>query len=371
MADDRIENLARTLVEYSVRVKKGDRVAIVGSAAAEPLMNEVGRQILKAGGHPIPMLRLTGWDYLFMNEASEEQLRFVNPLFKMVQEEFEGFVHIRSDQNTRELANIPPEKHAIQAKAFAPVMETYMRRSAAGDFRWVITLFPTAALAQDAEMSLEEFENFVYGATFADTDDPIAAWRQVHDDQQKLVDWLKGKKEVAAKGPNVDLKVSIEGRPFKNSDGDRNMPSGEIFTSPVEDSAQGWYRGSFPALNGGQEVLGVELTFENGRVVEAKAERNEEYLQKMVNLDEGSGVMGEFAIGTNMGIQKFSRNILFDEKMGGTMHIALGSGFPELGSKNTSGLHWDIITEMRDGGKIFVDGELFYDSGEFVVLGDQ
>jgi aminopeptidase len=338
--------------------------------AAEPLIREVGRQVLRAGGHPIPTVRLSGWNYLFMHEASERQLQFVNPFFKMVQEEFEGYVHIHSDLNTRETTNIPPEKRAIQAKALAPVMETYMRRSAEGDFRWVITMFPTAALAQDAEMSLEEFERFVYGATFADTDDPIGAWQQVHDDQQKLVDWLDGKKEIVAKGPNVDLKVSIEGRPFRNSDGDRNMPSGEIFTSPVEDSVEGWYRGSFPALHGGQEVLGVELVFEAGKVVEAKAERNQAYLQEMVNLDEGSNVMGEFAIGTNTGIKKFSRNILFDEKMGGTMHIALGSGFPELGSKNTSGLHWDIITEMRDGGQIFVDGELFYDSGMFVMLGD-
>jgi aminopeptidase len=369
MADYRIENLARTLVNYSVRVKEGDRVGIGGSVAAEALIREVGREVLRAGGHPVPMLALPGWEYLFLSEASENQLKFTNPFFKMAQEEFEGYIHIHSDLNTRERANIPPETQAVRARAFAPVMETYMRRSAEGEFRWVLTIFPTPALAQDAEMALEEFEEFVYRATFADQADPIAAWQKVHDDQQKLVDWLRGKREVVAKGPNVDLKVSIEGRPFRNSDGDRNMPSGEIFTSPVEDSVEGWYRGSFPAINGGQEVLGVELNFEAGRVVEAKAERNESYLQQMLDLDDGSRVMGEFAIGTNMGIQKFTRNILFDEKMGGTMHIALGSGFPELGSQNTSGLHWDIITEMRDGGQIFVDDELFYDSGKFVVLG--
>lgn len=369
MADYRIENLARTLVNYSVRVKEGDRVAIRGSVAAEELIREVGRQVLKAGGHPIPTVGVSGWEHLYLSEASEAQLKFINPLYRMVQEEFEGYIHIYSDLNTRERANIPPETLAIRARAFAPVMETYMRRTAEGEFRWVITLFPTHALAQDAEMALEEFEDFVYRATFADQDDPVAAWQKVHDDQQKLVDWLQGKREVVAKGPNVDLRVSIEGRPFRNSDGDRNMPSGEIYTSPVEASVEGWYRGSFPAINGGQEVVGVELNFEAGRVIEAKAERNEDYLHQMLDLDEGSRVMGEFAIGTNMGIQKFTRNILFDEKMGGTMHIALGSGFPELGSQNTSGLHWDIITEMRDGGSIFVDDELFYDSGEFVVLG--
>lgn len=367
MTDTRIQHLARTLVNYSIRVQKNDRIAIMGSVDAEPLIREVGREILRAGGHPMPVVQLSDWNYLFMSEANEEQLSFVNPFFKMVNEEFEGLVMIRSDLNTREMTNIDPKRHGIQAKAFAPIMETYMKRSASGEFRWVITAFPTHALAQDAHMSLEEFEDFVYKATFADTDDAVAAWKNIHDEQQTLVDWLAGKKEVHAIGPNVDLKVSIEGRRFKNSDGDRNMPSGEIFTSPIEDSAEGWYRGSYPAIHSGQEVLGVKLTFKEGKVVKAEAERNESYLKEMVGLDEGSCRLGEFAIGTNMGIATFSRNILFDEKMGGTMHIALGSGFPELGGTNRSGVHWDIITDMREGGQIYVDGELFYDSGTFKV----
>jgi aminopeptidase len=216
-------------------------------------------------------------------------------------------------------------------------------------------------------MSLAEYEDFVYAATFVDQEDPVAAWQKIHDDQERLIKWLEGKHEVHAVGPNVDLKLSIEGRRFRNSDGDRNMPSGEIFTSPVEDSVEGWYRGSFPAFNHGQEVHGLELRFEGGSVVEAKAERNEAFLLEMLDLDEGSRRLGEFAIGTNNGIQRFTRNILFDEKIGGSMHIALGSGFPELGGENTSSLHWDIITDMREGGKVYVDGELFYDSGEFKV----
>jgi aminopeptidase len=231
----------------------------------------------------------------------------------------------------------------------------------------VKTLFPTQALAQDAGMSLSAFQDFVYAATFVDQDDPVAAWQQVHDEQQKLVDWLADKKEVHAVGPNVDLKLSIEGRRFRNSDGDRNMPSGEIFTSPVEDSVEGWYRGSYPAFHRGHEVHGLELRFEGGKVVEAKAEHNESFLQEMLGLDEGARRLGEFAIGTNKGIQRFIRNVLFDEKIAGTMHIALGSSYFETGGQNKSAIHWDIITDMREGGTIYVDGELFYESGDFKI----
>lgn len=365
MKDPRVEKLAQTLVYYSMRVQKGDRVAINGSVEAAPLMRAVGREVLRAGGHPIQLPQLQGWAYEYLSLANDEQLEFVNPIAEMVLGEFECSVHIRSDLNTRELNNIPPERRSRQAKASAPMLKRYRERSAAGDYRWVITVFPTRALAQDAQMSLQEFEDFVFSATFSDRDDPIAAWRQIHDEQQRLVDYLAGKSQVEVKGPNVDLTLSIEGRSFRNSDGDRNMPSGEVFTSPVEDSAQGFYRGSYPALHRGQEVQGVELRFEDGLVVEASAERNEAFLLEMLDMDEGARRLGEFAIATNYGIDRFSRMILFDEKMGGTMHIALGSGFADLGGKNESVLHWDIITDLKEDTEIRVDGELFYANGEF------
>jgi aminopeptidase len=216
-------------------------------------------------------------------------------------------------------------------------------------------------------MSLEEFADYVYGTTYADTEDPIAAWQSVHDEQQRLVDWLQGRKQVQVKGPNVDLELSIQGRDFINSDGRANMPSGEIFTSPVEESVSGWVRFSYPAIRESRQVEGIELHFVDGRVEKATAEKNEAFLHSMLDTDRGARYVGEFAIGTNKRINRFIKNMLFDEKIGGTIHMALGYGFSEVGGKNESAIHWDMLCDMREGGQIFVDGELFYESGEFKV----
>ncbi len=245
-----------------------------------------------------------------------------------------------------------------------------MQRAAAGDFRWVLTLFPCAAYAQEAEMSLREYEDFVYAATAADQPNPVAHWQRTHDRQQRLVDWLQGKEQVTVQGPNVDLRLSIAGRTFMNSDGRRNMPSGEIYTGPVEDSVNGWVRFSYPALRAGRAVEGVEFTFVDGAVVEAHATRGEPFLIATLDTDPGARFLGEFAIGTNNEIQRFTRNILFDEKIGGSMHMAIGAGYPETGSRNKSAVHWDFITDMRTDSEIRVDGELFYKDGKFALESD-
>jgi aminopeptidase len=216
-------------------------------------------------------------------------------------------------------------------------------------------------------MSLREYEDFVYGATFVDHDDPVAKWQEVHDEQQRMVDWLEGKNEVVVRGPNADLTLSIAGRPFINSDGKKNMPSGEIFTSPRETSANGWIRFTYPAIRGGREVEGVYLEFKEGKVVKATAEKNEEYLISQLDSDEGARYLGEFAVGTNYGIKRFTKSILFDEKIGGSIHLAVGSGFPETGSENISAIHWDFICDMQDDSEILVDGTLFYKNGQFKV----
>jgi aminopeptidase len=367
MKDPRIRKLAQVLVHYSVKVQAGELAVVRGSSAAEPLMLEVGREILKAGGQPQLLLEPPDWETIFLQDASEDQLAFISPIVERVVEKCDCLIRLKAPTNTKSLNTISPSRQSLRAKAMRPIMDRYRERFSSGELRWVLTLFPTHALAQDAGMSLSEFEDFFYRATFVDLDDPVAAWQRVHDEQQRLVDWLAGKHEVHAVGPHVDLKFEIEGRPFRNSDGDRNMPSGEIFTSPIEDSVEGWYRGSYPAFYRGQEVHGLELRFEGGEVVEAKAERNQGFLLEMLDVDDGSRRLGEFAIGTNKGIQRFTRNILFDEKIGGTMHIALGSSYADVGGLNQSSIHWDIITDMRDGGQVFVDGELFYESGEFKV----
>ena len=375
MTDPRISNLAKVLVNYSTKVGENDLVAIVGRPTATPLIQEIYREVLRSGGHPYllpasarPWLPgYEGLDHIFLSEASEDQLRHVDLFAKKVVEEFDVRITIKSHFNTRSLSNVDPSHLRIRQQAYKDIQKIFMERSSSGSLRWVVTLFPTQAFAQEADMSLEEFRDFVYRSTLCDQEDPVSEWVRIHDEQQVLVDWLKGKKRLKVIGNNVDLTLSIEGRTFINSDGHRNMPSGEIFTGPVEDSVEGWVRFTYPAIYMGKEVEGIELRFEHGHVVEASAKKNEALLLSMLDTDEGSRQLGEFAIGTNKGIDRFTKEILFDEKIGGTIHLALGGGYLETGSQNVSSIHWDLICDMRDGGQIFVDEELFYDSGEFKI----
>jgi aminopeptidase len=374
MADPRAANLAKVLVQYSTKVQPKEHVAIYTQPAGMPIVREIYREVIRAGAYPYVQLGLlrsrvevAGLDTILFTEGSDDQVQHVNRFEKIIRSEFEVMINVLSLSNTRVLSNVDPARQGVRANAYSELSKIFMQRSASGDLRWVISMFPTEAYAQDAEMSLSEFEDFVYATTFADQDDPVAAWKSVHDEQQRLVDWLAGKKKVEVRGPDADLTLSIEGRSFINSDGTHNMPSGEIFTGPVEDSVDGWIRFSYPAIHGGREVAGIKLQFEAGKVVKAEAEKNEDYLLKMLETDAGASYVGEFAIGTNKHIDRFIKNILFDEKIGGTIHMALGAGYPETGSTNESAIHWDMICDMRDGGQILVDGELIYESGEFRI----
>jgi len=367
MTDPRIENLARIMVDYSLQLQKGERVAITGSTLAAPLMLALQREALRAGANPDLIPELPGSQRLLLAEGSVSQLGYLSPLSRMVFEEYDALVRIGSASNTRSVNGVDPSRQRIRAKALSRLTKTRLARGAAGEFRWVITLFPTSAYAQDAEMSLQEFEDYVYHATFADSEDPIGAWQNLHDEQQHYVDWLKGKSDVHVLGPDVDLHLSIAERTFRNSDGDRNMPSGEIFTGPVEQSVNGWIRFHYPAIYSGHEVEDVRLEFERGKVVAATAKKNEAFLQRVIKMDPGASYLGEFAIGTNQNINRFIRNILFDEKIGGTIHVALGRGYPETGSRNESAIHWDMICDMRSGGEIMVDDECIYRSGKFLI----
>jgi aminopeptidase len=373
MVDPRLTNLAKTLVRYSTKVQPKDHVAIIGSPLAEPLICEILSEVLSAGGYPYPFLGLeirrgsSRLEETFFSEASLDQLEHVSRTDSMIYEEFEVMITIYSKENTHGLSNLDPHRFAAWSKARTQITETRRRRTAEGNHHWCVTLFPTSAHAQDAEMGLHEFEDFVFSATYSDLPDPVAEWNQIHDQQQKLVDWMAGKDAVKIKGPNVELSLSIKDRTFINSDGTFNMPSGEIYTGPVEDSVNGWVDFTFPAVLSGREVEGIHLEFENGRVVEASAKKNEQFLLTMLDVDPGARYLGEWAIGTNNRIQTFTKNILFDEKIGGTMHMALGAGYPQTGSTNKSAIHWDMICNMRDGGEILVDGEKIYESGKFLI----
>ena len=367
MADKRVEELARLLVQYSVNVHQGDRVVINGGMLAEPLLKEIYIKVMQSGGHPLLMTSLPGMEELFYRYASDEQLQYVPKPLELIMETYDVRISIIAASNTRELSNVAPAKVVMERKAHTGLMKTFMRRAACGELRWTLAAYPTNAFAQDAEMGLNEYEDFIYGACLPDLHDPVGYWQRFSVYQQKIVDWLKGKERVHVTGPGTDLYLSIRDRIFSNCDGHFNMPDGEVFTGPVEDSVEGTVCFSFPAIYEGREVTGVRLWFEKGKVVKATAEKNEDLLIKTLNTDEGSRYVGEFAIGTNGGITRFTREILFDEKIGGTFHIALGAGYPETGSKNESAIHWDMICDLRNGGEIYVDDALLYRNGKFVI----
>jgi len=367
MTDPRVEKLAQVMTEYSAPVREGDQVVIQGTPLAQPLILALYRAVLRRGGHPLLMVDLPGTEESFLHEASDAQLEFVSPVRRMVLETFDVLYHILSAPNTRSLTRVDPARQAKRRYAQRDLFRIYTERSARGELKWCLTLFPTEAYAQDAEMSLREYEEFVFGAGLLDDPDPVARWKEVQAEQQRLVDWLKGRREVRVVGPHCDLRLEITGRTFVNACGKENFPDGEIFTSPVEDSAEGWIRFTYPAIMDGREVEGITLRFQRGEVVEAQAEKGQEFLREMLAVDEGARRLGEFAIGTNRNLRQFTRNILFDEKLGGTIHLALGRGFPEAGGRNESALHWDMICAMEDGGEIWVDGTLFYRGGVFQV----
>ena len=367
MSELRRRKLANLLVNYSTAVKPGDWVGILGDFKAQPILRDVFEAVIDAGGHPTLIIDDERMERYFLRKASHAQMTWLDPSLKLYTEQADVYIRVRAPENTRAMTNIPAQRMREQRAAQSAILQTRLERSARGQFRWVGTLYPTEAGAQEANMSLEEYEDFVYGACFCDAEDPAAEWLKLSEMQQHKVDYLADKSRVKLRGPHIDLELSIAGRKFINSDGKRNMPSGEIFTSPVEDSVNGWVRFSYPAIVGGRAVSGIELRFVEGKVTQASAEMNEELLHAQLNTDAGARYLGEFAIGTNFGIDRFTGSILYDEKIGGTVHMAVGMGYPETGSRNKSAVHWDMICDMRQDSEILVDDELFYRDGSFIV----
>ncbi|MGI2336756.1 MAG: aminopeptidase [Dehalogenimonas sp.] len=367
MNDPRVEKLADLLVNYSVEVRPGDRVAISSPSIARPLTEALYIAVLKAGGFPLLTTPPQEALELLFRFGSKEQIEYIHQPQAHITEQYEVRISVLAQENTRYLSRIDPKKSAWHSGARSHLMKTMMHRSASGEFRWTVAPYPTNAMAQDADMSLSDYADFLYGACMPDLSDPVGYWKAFSKKQQRIVDWLNGKETVRITALDTDISFSIKGRSWGNCDGKRNMPDGEVFTGPVEDSAEGHVFFSYPAIHQGHEVTGVRLWFEKGKAVRATAEKNEEYLNKTLDTDAGARYLGELAIGTNEGITVFTREILFDEKIGGSFHMALGAGIPETGAKNESAIHWDMVCDLRQGGEIKVDDMLFYKDGKVVI----
>ncbi|MCC6626942.1 MAG: aminopeptidase [Chloroflexi bacterium] len=366
MADPRVERMGDVLARYSLALQPGDVVIVDASELAAPLLRAFYAAALQRGANPLVRVALSGLDEDFLRLATDVQLAYLSPLAGAEAELADATLRISAPANTRALTSADPARVAAWRKAAQPLMRRRMERAGQGDLRWSVTLFPTNAGAQEAEMSLTEYEDFVYSACLLDQPDPVAAWQAVHDHQQRLCDRLARVRQLRVVSEGTDLTLSIAGRTWMNSDGHRNFPSGEVFTGPVEDSAEGHISFSFPGIYLGRSVEGVRLEFEQGRVVNATAAKGQDLLTSLLDMDAGARFLGEFAFGTNAGIQRHTRNILFDEKIGGTVHLALGASYPDTGGTNQSALHWDLIRDLRGGGDVYADGELIYRNGAFL-----
>jgi aminopeptidase len=367
MRDPRVDALAQILVRYSTHVGEGDVCVIQSTTAAEPLVEAVYEEVLRAGGRPILQLSTTGAQSALYSLASDDQLDWIPPTSEWVAENADARIAIMAEVNTRELSQTDPKKQARVSRARQGLMETSMRRSAAGEYRWALTLYPTHAYASEAGMSLRDYEDFYYAACLATDGEPVTAWQRQSDEVTRLAEWIEGKEEVRVTAAGTDITLGVSGRHWIPCVGEHNMPDGEFFTGPVEDSVNGEIAFSFPASYGGRTVSGVRLRFADGKVVDASAEQGEDFLIEMLDTDDGARRLGEIGIGTNYGIATGTKEILLDEKIGGTVHMAVGMSYPETGGENNSAVHWDMVCDLRRGGALTVDGVELQRDGRFLV----
>lgn len=362
-----LSKYAHLLVNYCLEIQKGDRLYIKSTTLAEPLIREVYREALKAGGMPVVDMEFREKGKIFMEEAEDEQLKFISPLYQQAMEEFEAYLYIRAPFNLRGDGNTDPEKLKTVKAASVPISKRYFERTATREMKRNLCQFPTIASAQNAGMSLEDYEKFVFGACNLFEADPVQKWLDVRTFQQDIVDVLNSREKIQYKGEGIDITFSTKGRTWINSDGQTNMPSGEVYTSPVENSVNGVINFSYPAVYMGQEVEDVTLWVKDGYIEKWEAKQGKAFLDQIFEID-GTRHFGEAAIGTNYNINRFTKNILFDEKIGGTVHMAVGQSYLQAGGKNQSSVHWDMIGNMMNGGEIFADDEKIYESGRFLFV---
>jgi aminopeptidase len=342
---------AALLADWCLRSQPGEQVLIATTTLAQEPAVALHRVLLERGAWPLVRLSPPELTPDFYRHARDEQLDSFAPLELTEMESVDAVVRIEAPANTRALAGIDPALPARAARARAPIQRARAQR------RWCVSIWPTPALAQEAGMADRDYEDFLERALFLDRPDPPAAWAELQGRQAGLVERFSQGREVHIKAAGTDLRLNVSGRTWINSDGRRNMPSGEVFTGPHEASATGTVRFTIPSGGRGAQVSGAELTFENGRVVEARADRGQEHLLAALATDEGARRLGELGIGTNPGIDRATGSTLLDEKIAGTVHLALGRSYPETGGTNVSALHWDLICDLRGGGELTLDGQ--------------
>ncbi|MGA2092766.1 MAG: aminopeptidase [Sedimentisphaerales bacterium] len=360
------EKYAGLLVHHSLRLKKGDKFLIMSTYLAEDLLKEICREALVVGAFPELRVNINGSNKIFYDYAKNEQLKYVSPIIKYAFKNYDTLLTILAPFNLKELENVDPAKKQIVSLGQAGLIKTEMKRAAAGKLNWSLCVFPTDAAAQECGMSKSEYEEFVYSACFLNKNDPIAEWQRFEKKQQRIVNFLNRRKNINFKGNDIDISFSTNGRKWINGNGTKNMPCGEVFTAPVDDSVNGKVRFSYPGFFLGQEIEDISLEVKEGLVIKWDAKKGKSLLDKLMEIP-GARRFGEAAVGTNTGIKKFTKNMLFDEKLAGTIHMALGAAIPEAGGKNESAIHWDMLADMHDGGEIYADETLVYKNGRFII----
>jgi aminopeptidase len=363
------EKIAKIVVEYSLEIKKGHTVFITGQSFAKDLFQALNTEIIKAGAHSIINPGIEGIRESFFKYATEDQLKYVSKLEESVFKEFDRLIEIRADYNTRKYSNVDPKKFSIfmgtpKRKELREIQE---QRTSRGELKWIVIPYPCNAFAQEANMDLFSYCDFISKSLFLDKENPVDEWRKMKKNQDLIIENLDNVTNIQVLGENTDLKLSVEGRKWVNCSGQRNLPDGEVYTSPIEDSINGHIQFTYPGIYMGKEVEDIYLEFKDGEVIKATAAKGEPLLQEVLKIENANRI-GEFAIGTNYGITKFTKSMLFDEKLGGTLHCALGQGYKLAGSKNMSSIHWDILKDMKvPGSKILADDKIIYEEGKWKI----
>ena len=355
--DPRTKALAKLVVDYALKVKKNENVILSGGIEAEPFLLALYKEVILRGAHPSLRVGIREIAPFFFKHAKKHQIEKFPETFNYQVKNTQKYASILTKTNTRELANADPKKIAARQKVLNPISDYICNGKP--DIHRCSVAYPCPALAQEAEMSMTDYENFVYGACLQD-------WNKIGKKMNRILKKFQKGKSVHLIGEGVDLKFDIHGDKIKSDLDGENIPMGEIFMAPVRESLSGWIKFDYPAIEASKEVTDIYLKFQNGKAIESSASKNEDFLKEILATDENASYVGEFGIGMNPKVNKFTKNLLFDEKMGGTIHLALGMAYKDNGGGNDSVVHWDIVKDMSKA-KIILDGKIVQENAKWLI----